>query len=60
MECQGVRCEYKKVWSALSITEDHAKLHVIGVTGRLESVRNVRTDDDWVRALGTKPQVLPT
>ena len=32
MEPQPVRSEYKKVWSALSTTEDRAKLHVIGVT----------------------------
>ena len=32
MEHQPARSEYKKVWSALSTTEDQAKLHVIGVT----------------------------
>ena len=32
MQQQSVRSEYKKVWSALSTTEDQAKLHVIGVT----------------------------
>src|ERR1041384_8302309 len=32
MEQQPNRSEYKKVWSALSTTEDQAKLHVIGVT----------------------------
>lgn len=32
MEYQPPRSEYKKVWSALSTTEDQAKLHVIGVT----------------------------
>jgi SAM-dependent methyltransferase len=32
MERQLGRSEYKKVWSALSTTEDQAKLHVIGVT----------------------------
>ena len=32
MEPQSTRSEYKKVWSALSTTEDQAKLHVIGVT----------------------------
>ena len=32
MEYQPARSEYKKVWSALSATEDQAKLHVIGVT----------------------------
>ena len=32
MEQQPTRSEYKKVWSALSTTEDQAKLHVIGVT----------------------------
>jgi SAM-dependent methyltransferase len=32
VEHQAVRSEYKKVWSALSTTEDQAKLHVIGVT----------------------------
>src|SRR6266404_3574160 len=32
MEHQSARSEYKKVWSALSTTEDQAKLHVIGVT----------------------------
>jgi ubiquinone/menaquinone biosynthesis C-methylase UbiE len=32
MEFQPARSEYKKVWSALSTTEDQAKLHVIGVT----------------------------
>ena len=32
MEQQPARSEYKKVWSALSMTEDQAKLHVIGVT----------------------------
>ena len=29
---QPTRSEYKKVWSALSTTDDQAKLHVIGVT----------------------------
>ena len=32
MENQPPRSEYKRVWSALSTTEDQAKLHVIGVT----------------------------
>src|SRR5215831_20861974 len=32
MEPQPARSEYKKVWSALSNTEEQAKLHVIGVT----------------------------
>ena len=32
MEQQPARSEYKKVWSALSTTEEQAKLHVIGVT----------------------------
>jgi len=32
VEHQAARSEYKKVWSALSTTEDQAKLHVIGVT----------------------------
>ena len=32
MEYQAARSEYKKVWSALSTTEEQAKLHVIGVT----------------------------
>ena len=32
MEHQPARSEYKKVWSALSTTEEQAKLHVIGVT----------------------------
>src|SRR6266850_2333879 len=32
MEHQPTRSEYKKVWSALSTTEEQAKLHVIGVT----------------------------
>jgi ubiquinone/menaquinone biosynthesis C-methylase UbiE len=32
MEQPPPRSEYKKVWSALSTTEDQAKLHVIGVT----------------------------
>ena len=32
MEHQPSRSEYKKVWSALSTTEEQAKLHVIGVT----------------------------
>ena len=32
MEHHPARSEYKKVWSALSTTEDQAKLHVIGVT----------------------------
>jgi len=32
MEHQIARSQYKKVWSALSTTEDQAKLHVIGVT----------------------------
>jgi len=31
MEGQPSRSEYKKVWSALSTTEEQAKLHVIGV-----------------------------
>jgi SAM-dependent methyltransferase len=41
MEPQPVRSEYKKVWSALSTTEDQAKLHVIGVT-----------DEDALQATG--------
>ena len=32
MEHHPARSEYKKVWSALSTTEEQAKLHVIGVT----------------------------
>src|SRR2546423_15484452 len=32
MEYHLARSEYKKVWSALSTTEEQAKLHVIGVT----------------------------
>src|SRR5499427_7124202 len=32
MEHQPGRSDYKKVWSALSTTEEQAKLHVIGVT----------------------------
>ena len=32
VDSQPGRSEYKKVWSALSTTEDHAKLHVIVVT----------------------------
>lgn len=32
MEYQPTRSEYKKVWSALSTTQDQARLHVIGVT----------------------------
>jgi ubiquinone/menaquinone biosynthesis C-methylase UbiE len=32
VDSQPARSEYKKVWSALSTTEDQAKLHVIGVT----------------------------
>ena len=32
MEQHPARSEYKKVWSALSTTEEQAKLHVIGVT----------------------------
>jgi ubiquinone/menaquinone biosynthesis C-methylase UbiE len=32
MEQQPARSEYKKVWSALSTTEEQAKLHVLGVT----------------------------
>lgn len=32
MEHLPARSDYKKVWSALSTTEDQAKLHVIGVT----------------------------
>jgi ubiquinone/menaquinone biosynthesis C-methylase UbiE len=32
VENQLTRSEYKKVWSALSTTEEQAKLHVIGVT----------------------------
>jgi SAM-dependent methyltransferase len=32
MEHQPARSEYKKVWSALSTTDEQAKLHVIGVT----------------------------
>ena len=36
-----MRSEYKTVWSALSTTEDQAKLHVIGVT-----------DEDALRATG--------
>jgi len=38
---QPTRSEYKKVWSALSTTQDQAKLHVIGVT-----------DEDALRATG--------
>ena len=41
MEHQPTRSEYKKVWSALSTTEEQAKLHVIGVT-----------DEDALRATG--------
>ena len=41
MEPQPTRSEYKKVWSALSTTQDQAKLHVIGVT-----------DEDALRATG--------
>ena len=41
MEPEPARSEYKKVWSALSTTEDQAKLHVIGVT-----------DEDALRATG--------
>ncbi|MBO0694593.1 MAG: class I SAM-dependent methyltransferase [Verrucomicrobia bacterium] len=41
MDSQQGRSEYKKVWSALSTTEDQAKLHVIGVT-----------DEDSLRATG--------
>ena len=41
MEQQPARSEYKKVWSALSITSDQAKLHVIGVT-----------EEDALRATG--------
>ena len=32
MEQHPARSEYKKVWAALSATEEQAKLHVIGVT----------------------------
>ena len=32
MEQHPSRSDYKKVWSALSTTEEQAKLHVIGVT----------------------------
>jgi SAM-dependent methyltransferase len=32
VDSQSTRSEYKKVWSALSTTEEQAKLHVIGVT----------------------------
>ena len=32
MENKQARSDYKRVWSALSTTEDQAKLHVIGVT----------------------------
>jgi SAM-dependent methyltransferase len=32
VDSQPARSEYKKVWSALSTTNDQAKLHVIGVT----------------------------
>jgi SAM-dependent methyltransferase len=32
VDSQPARSEYKKVWSSLSITEEQAKLHVIGVT----------------------------
>jgi hypothetical protein len=41
MEHRPARCEYKRVWSALSITHDQAKLHVIGVT-----------DEDALQATG--------
>ena len=41
MDSQPGRSEYKKVWTALSTTEDQAKLHVIGVT-----------DEDALRATG--------
>jgi len=41
MDSQPGRSEYKKVWSALSTTEEQAKLHVIGVT-----------DEDALRATG--------
>src|SRR5258707_14432321 len=41
MEPQPARSEYKKVWSALSTTEEQAKLHVIGVT-----------EEAWLQATG--------
>ena len=45
MENEPARSEYKKVWSALSTTEDQAKLHVIGVTEEvaLQLTQTVRT-----------------
>jgi hypothetical protein len=43
MEQHPARSEHKKVWSALSTTQDQAKLHVIGVTeeAALQSTKTV-------------------
>jgi len=48
MESQPTRSEYKKVWAALSTTEDQAKLHVIGVT---EEAALQRTGEETLRFL---------
>jgi len=48
MEYQPARSEYKKVWSALSTTEDQAKLHVIGV---IEEASLEATGEETLRFL---------
>jgi len=48
VDFQLARSEYKKVWSALSTTEDQAKLHVIGVT---EEAALLATGEETLRFL---------
>src|SRR5204863_9773304 len=48
MEHQPSRSEYKKVWSALSTTEEQAKLHVIGV---IEEAALQATGEETLRFL---------
>ena len=56
MEPQPRRSEYKKVWSALSTTEDQAKLHVIGVT---EEAALQSTGEETLRFLQDSVGIRP-
>ena len=56
MEHQPARSEYKKVWSALSTTEDQAKLHVIGVT---EEAALQSTGEETLRFLQDSVGIRP-
>src|SRR5213595_2399540 len=56
MESQPARSEYKKVWSALSTTEDQAKLHVIGVT---EEAALEATGEETLRFLQDSVGIRP-